>query len=79
MIFDNGKRADCICLIIPEKENDYEIDIHAAAVTFNDVGYGDATYLTHYSSGNSVWSIPLTEGQTLRATYRKNNGSIEFN
>lgn len=79
MIFDNGKRADCICLIVPEKGNDYEIDIHTAAVTLNDSGYGDAIYLTHYNSGNSVWNIPLTEGKTLKATFRKNNGSIEFN
>ena len=85
MIFDNGKRADCICLIVPEKGNDYEIDIHTAAVTLNDSGYGDAIYLTHYNSGNSVWSIPLTEdpldqgSKTLKATFRKNNGSIEFN
>jgi hypothetical protein len=62
MIFDNGKKAENIATIVPEKDNPYEENIHNAAVTLSESGYSDAIYLTLYSTGNSLWRLPGVAG-----------------
>jgi hypothetical protein len=74
MIFDNGKTADQIRLIKPETDNDYERDIHMAACIISANNYGEARYLTHYSSGNSAWKIG-----DKTAVFQRRNGVIVFN
>jgi endo-1,4-beta-mannosidase len=73
MIFDAGNKAEDIALVTPEKYNDYEINICEAATALIEWEYGNAKYLTQYSSGNTLWDI---EGKTAR--YVKRTGKIEF-
>lgn len=74
MIFDNGKKAENIVTIVPEKDNPYEENIHNAAVTLTECGYSDASYLTQYSSGNSLWRLPNNQF----ARYVKETGYLLF-
>ena len=54
-ILDDGKAARDIAARQPEADNDYEIEVHAAACWLDAEGQGDALYLTHYSNGSTLW------------------------
>lgn len=65
-ILDSGRAARDIAARTPEADNDYELEIHAAARWLVVNGYDDALYLTHYSSGSTLWRT--SEGkETIRS------------
>lgn len=54
-ILDDGKAARHIAARTPEADNDYELEVHAAACWLEVEGQGDALYLTHYNNGTTLW------------------------
>lgn len=54
-IRDSGKAARDIAARTPEADNDYEIEVHAAACWLEAAGEGDAIFRTHYSGGSTLW------------------------
>lgn len=54
-ILDSGRAARDIAARMPEADNDYELEIHAAACWLEVEGQGDALYLTHYNNGTTLW------------------------
>lgn len=54
-ILDSGRAARDIAARTPEADNDYELEVHAAACWLEVEGHGHAIFRTHYSSGSSLW------------------------
>lgn len=60
-ILDDGKAARDIAARQPTADNDYEIEVHAAACWLVEQGWGDELFVTHYTGGSTLW-------RTMRAS-----------
>lgn len=52
---DPAVRGETLAARTPEADNDYESEVHAAACWLEAEGQGDAIFLTHYTSGSTLW------------------------